>query len=151
MKDAQVPPRDEILKAKLQAIVHELPTAPTWQAALAKLRATSANEDCWPPTRPSATAVTCRPNTELSTAGTWKSGINFIWMSCSPVARASSPRRFARIVESTIHGSKLAANFDSLDHVGWNALGLNDEHGPYVSFEGAFRGQAVCLRLLARA
>lgn len=45
MNDAQVPPRDEILKAKLLAIAHELPTPPNWRAALAKLTATSTNED----------------------------------------------------------------------------------------------------------
>ena len=45
MNEAQVPSRDEILKAKLVAIAHELPTPPSWQNDLAKLSATSTNED----------------------------------------------------------------------------------------------------------
>jgi hypothetical protein len=46
---------------------------------------------------------------------------------------------------------ELSDVFDDVLHMGWNALGMNDEEGPHISVEGKFRGQDVYLQLLARA
>ena len=46
---------------------------------------------------------------------------------------------------------ELSKVFDEVVHIGWNALGLLEEEGPYISVEGKFRGQDVFLQVLARA
>jgi hypothetical protein len=46
---------------------------------------------------------------------------------------------------------ELSKVFDEVVHIGWNALGLNEEEGSFISVEGKFRGQDVFLQVLARA
>lgn len=46
---------------------------------------------------------------------------------------------------------RLRELFSSVADIGWSALGLDDEGGPHIWVEGAFRGQDVFLQVLSRA
>jgi hypothetical protein len=51
----------------------------------------------------------------------------------------------------TLDLERLREAFTRLDAFGWNALGLPDQDGPYVYFEGDFMAHEVFLRILAEA